>query len=154
MRLACQYLAHVICSCIRRTCSVAPFPRPQRRERLLASHNLGRGAGRRRLIACGCCVGEALWTAPHRPLLASSDACRLLIEWSIVSSDPLILQFSWSAGSLDVYVLKLNFQPYLLQVQVLFSFIHLMDDENFSRVHQLIWASIVSRSRSYLLQSV
>ena len=102
MRLACQYLAHVICSCIRRTCSVAPFPRPQRRECLLASHNLGRGAGRRRLIACGCCVGEALWTAPHHPLLASSDACRLLIEWSIdrvvCSTNPLIFLVGWKFG--------------------------------------------------------
>ena len=60
------------------------------------------GAGRRRLIACGCCVGEALWTAPHRPLLGSSGACRLLIEWSIdrvvCSTNPLIFLVGWKFG--------------------------------------------------------
>jgi len=102
MRLACQYLAHVICSCIRRTCSVAPFPRPQRRERLLASHNLGRASAAdclRLLLLRG---REAHWTAPHRPLLASSDACRLLIEWStdrvVCSTNPLIFLVGWKFG--------------------------------------------------------
>jgi len=85
---------------LRKTCSVAPFPRPQRRERRLLA-----GAGRRRII----------WDR-----LIACRAARCLLEMT-----PAACQST--DRCLDQHVIKLNFQPYLLQVQVLFLFIHFFD---------------------------